>query len=96
VTSTHGTPLRTLAFGDLDAGTWGVAWGEAEPQLAVGATHDGAVIAGAPASISGSSAGEEWIVTAPGIELIVSPETAPGRPLRSPGSISCAAFTAQS
>lgn len=49
--------------------------GEAEPLLAVGATHDSAILAGAPVSISGSSAGEEWIVTAPGIELTVSPET---------------------
>jgi hypothetical protein len=69
--------LRTFAFGNLDAGIWGSAWGAVEPIVAFGALHPGQVSAGAPASISGSSPAEEWSLSGDGIELTLSPESDP-------------------
>ena len=69
------TPLRTLAFGDLGAGVWGCAWGDAAPLLAVGKPEPGAPLPGAPASIGGSGSDQEWTVSAAGVELVVAPET---------------------
>lgn len=68
-------PLRTLSFGDLDAGVWGVVWGDAEARIAVGAADASAALPSAPASIDGWGAGEEWKISGDGIELTVSPET---------------------
>jgi hypothetical protein len=70
-------PLRTLAFGDLDAGVWGVAWGRSEPFVAVGTIDPRAVQTIALASIDGSSPGQAWVVRGQGIELTVSPESEP-------------------
>jgi hypothetical protein len=66
-----------LAFGDLGAGVWGCAWGDAEPLLALGKPEPEAPLTGAPARISGSLPGEKWTVSADGVELVVSPETDP-------------------
>jgi hypothetical protein len=69
--------LRTVAFGDLDAGNWGAAWGAAEPFATVGSLQAGAVASGAPTSIDGSSPAEEWSLSGEGIELALSPESEP-------------------
>jgi hypothetical protein len=69
--------LRTVAFGDLDAGVWGTAWGAAELFATVGSLHPGAVSSGAPASIDGSSPTEEWSLSGEGIELALSPASEP-------------------
>jgi hypothetical protein len=66
--------LRTLAFGDLDAGAWGCAWGASAPQLALGTPQAQTPLPGAPVSIGGSLPGEDWTVAADGVELTVSPE----------------------
>lgn len=70
-------PLRTLAFGDLDAGFWGIGWGAAAPVLSIGALNPGLVSAGVPAGISGSSPTEDWSLSGDGVELILSPESEP-------------------
>lgn len=77
MTADTDAPLRTLAFGDLDAGVWGVAWGGSEPFVAVGTIDAGADPGIGPASIDGSSPGEEWVLRGSGIELTVSPESDP-------------------
>jgi hypothetical protein len=69
------TPLRTLAFGDLDAGVWGCAWGDAAPQLAIGKPEPGAPLPAASAHVRGSAPDEEWTVAGEGVELVVSPDT---------------------
>jgi hypothetical protein len=69
------TALRTVAFGDLNAGVWGVLCGYAEPLLALGTTAPGASLEAAPMSIGGIEAGEEWTISGPDLELTVSPES---------------------
>lgn len=71
-------PLRTVAFGDLATGIWGVAWGTDEVLLALGLAQAGQEPAAVSASIIGSAAGEEWSLAGPGVELTVSPETEAG------------------
>jgi hypothetical protein len=69
------TPLRTVAFGDLNADVWGVLCGYAEPLLALGTTALGASLDAAPTSIAGIEAGEEWTISGPDLELTVSPDS---------------------
>jgi hypothetical protein len=78
VSSGAATPLRTLAFGDLRAGVWGCAWGDAAPLLALGKPERGAPLPGAQAMIAGSGPDEDWTVNAEGVELVASPETEAG------------------
>jgi hypothetical protein len=75
VSSGAATPLRTLAFGDLTAGAWGCAWGDAAPLLALGKPEPGAPLPGAAAMIAGSGPDEDWTVSGEGLELVVSPES---------------------
>lgn len=69
------SPLRTLAFGDLEAGIWGFVWGDAEPRLALGTLPASTALGGVPARLGGSRPDEEWTVAADRVELVVSPET---------------------
>lgn len=69
--------LRTLAFGDLDAGIWGVAWGGAEPFVTIGAMNPAVSTSGAPTSMDGSSSAEDWTVSGPSAELTVTPHSDP-------------------
>jgi hypothetical protein len=68
-------PLRTVAFGDLANGVWGVAWGDTEPVLAIGAPQLPEAPARSLADIGGFAADERWIVRSEGLELTVSPDS---------------------
>jgi hypothetical protein len=56
--------MRTIAFGDLDAGVWGAVWDRFT-------TAGGAVYA---ATIEGEDAGSDWTISGSGIEIVVSAE----------------------
>lgn len=69
------TPLRTLAFGELEpAVVWGAAWiansnGSALAALGVGGASGGL----APVRVSGAADGDEWRLDGDGVELLVAP-----------------------
>lgn len=67
--------LRTFAFGDLDAGLWGIAVASIDGGQA--AAHVGAIDSSTPASGAASLDGvgndEPWRLTAPGIEVTLDP-----------------------
>ena len=66
----HATPLRTLAFGDLDADVWGAAWVPAAMAGAGRARRRQRVAAGAPAcACRWLEDGGEWRLAGDGIEL---------------------------
>jgi hypothetical protein len=75
VSATAAGSIRTVAFGDLDAGLWGVAWSNGEAFAAVGPSQPGAVLNGEAVTVSGSEADEEWILTAPDFELRATPQS---------------------
>ncbi len=64
-----GALLRTLAFGDLDTGTWGAVWsqGDARPALLSLGSGSGAVTR--QVSIVGSGEDDEWRLEGDGVEL---------------------------
>jgi hypothetical protein len=71
------TVLRALAFGDLDAGAWGVAWlpESATPaSLVVGLGSSSAVV---PGKLVAGEPAEEWRVDGETAELVLSPLAAP-------------------
>jgi hypothetical protein len=59
---------RTVAFGDVESGVWGVVWGEL---VAIGDAPLGT------STIEGWEADEDWRITADYVELTVAPEGAP-------------------
>jgi len=65
------TALRTVTFGDLDAGVWGAGWAGPRATLFAGTASD-ALALGA-CSIEGAQANEEWTVTADGAQLTFAP-----------------------
>jgi hypothetical protein len=69
--------LRTVAFGDLDAGVWGAAWGAEQPFVTLGALDVGEATAVAPVTIEGSGETEEWRISGEGVELALAPEGSP-------------------
>jgi hypothetical protein len=79
VSTLAASALRTLAFGDLDAGLWGAAWGGADPFVAIGALDSADSSLGGLARIDGSSATDDWTVSGQGTELTVSPRSEPAR-----------------
>jgi hypothetical protein len=78
---TGGTPrqLRTIAFGTLDGGPWGVAWSAGPSVVLVAASAADAPRWIAQARISGSEQEGEWQLAADGVELDVSGEGTPAR-----------------
>ncbi len=66
-------PLRTVTFGDLEAGVWGAVWGGAHPFLALGLL-DGTELDAADGSLQGSGAHEQWRVVSERAELTIAPE----------------------
>jgi hypothetical protein len=81
------TKLRALAFGDLDAGAWGVAWmpepaGPASVVVGVGASA--AVVS---ATLAGGEPAEQWRLEGDAVELVLSPLGAPVRSGSSDGGI---------
>jgi hypothetical protein len=67
---------RTVMFGDVEAGRWGVAWssGGHPPVLVLGADGRTAALAGA---LHGTSSNEEWRIDGDGIELVAFPAGEP-------------------
>jgi hypothetical protein len=69
---------RTLAFGDLDMGPWGVAW--IPPQggglVTIGA-RGGASSTIAVSGLEGSDPASEWTLSGEGVALSVAPESGP-------------------
>jgi hypothetical protein len=69
--------LRALAFGDLDEGSWGIAW-VPEPRspvsFAVG-TQAGATIVSA--ALHGTDPAGQWRLEGDGVELVLSPSGPP-------------------
>lgn len=63
--------LRTVTFGDLDAGVWGVVWGAEEPFVALGLV-DGAELPCSRAALEGVGVGEDWRITTERGELTVT------------------------
>jgi hypothetical protein len=77
------SPIRALAFGDLDDGLWGAAWSASatEPlSVAVGAGSSGQVLT---ATLSSAGEGEEWRLEGDRIELVLTPSTQPAGEARS-------------
>ncbi len=66
------TALRTLTFGDLEAGIWGVGWADADAVLTAGTTTNAAAIPNV--SLSGSEADEAWHLYADDAQLTISSE----------------------
>jgi hypothetical protein len=67
------SPVHWLAFGDLDAGYWGLAWlpdGDGAGSVALG-DGDGARVAAARLASTGP--GEEWRLQADGVDLTLEP-----------------------
>jgi hypothetical protein len=69
--------IRTVAFGDLEAGVWGVAWSNGEAFAALGPLRSDASVSGAIVTVAGSEPDEEWTLTAPDFELRVTPHSEP-------------------
>jgi hypothetical protein len=61
--------LRTLAFGDFEAGVWGAATGGGEPLALIAAGAPSAPVAPVGAHLTGSGPGADWQLTGPGMEL---------------------------
>jgi hypothetical protein len=81
------TELRALAFGDLDAGAWGVAWvpeaaGAVSVVLGIGSSA--AVVS---ATLVGGERAEGWRLEGEAVELVLSPLGAPVRSGASDGGI---------
>jgi hypothetical protein len=62
--------LHTIAFGDLDTGSWGAAWGGSEPLLTVGDRSGSRTLS---ATVDGSRADGEWRLSADGVSLLLAP-----------------------
>jgi hypothetical protein len=73
------SPSRALAFGDLDAGIWGIAWIPADgpAPVALGAGSDWEV---SVATLRGTGDGEEWRLQGDDLELLLSPSAPPVSP----------------
>jgi hypothetical protein len=67
------TSLRTLAFGDLEAGIWGAAAAGTEALVAVAATDGGAPISAVGATLT-AGPDDAWELTGPGLALLLEAE----------------------
>jgi hypothetical protein len=64
--------LQLVAFGDLEQGVWGAAWGGAEPFLVVGTLA--AAASADPAVIEGTDTAADWRLEGNGLALILAAE----------------------
>ncbi len=74
-----GTELRTVAFGGLDADIWGAAWscganGHGHAMVSIGA---GSGVFEGQVAIDGYGEAQPWQLSAPGVELVITPQGAP-------------------
>jgi hypothetical protein len=74
--STGAAGIRTLAFGDLDAGVWGAALHSGGSFLVLG-TSTGARSLSPSVRIEGSGPAERWSITGEGVELLIEPVPEP-------------------
>jgi hypothetical protein len=65
--------LRTVAFGELERRTWGVAWSMAAGQTAFLGAATGDDVISAPVTLDGTAAAEDWRLGGEGAELVCSP-----------------------
>jgi hypothetical protein len=72
LTASAQSPLRIVAFGDLDAGVWGAAIGDDAPLFV--ASISGGHLSGV-ASLAAGDGDAEWRLTAEGFELALRPAT---------------------
>jgi hypothetical protein len=83
------TAVRTLAFGDLDAGVWGALLYDGAGLLVLG-TPAGTRSVAPSVSVEGAGPAERWSVLGEGIELLIDPAPEqlaadPGPPDAEPG-----------
>lgn len=64
--------LRTVTFGDLDAGVWGAVWGADDPFITLGLV-DGADLRASLAALEGSGDGEQWRIVSDRADLTATP-----------------------
>jgi hypothetical protein len=67
--------LRTVTFGDLEAGVWGAVWGAEEPFATLGRV-DGAELPSLGMALEGSDDGEDWRIVSDRVELTLTPAAA--------------------
>jgi len=70
--------LRALAFGDIEAGSWGAAWMPDPGGSGSLAVHAAAGAAVTSAALRGSDPGEEWRLRGDSASLVLTPAGAPG------------------
>ena len=70
------TPLRTVAFGELDASVWGAAWTPGPDQNGFVAVGDGERSGAAGATLRAGADDAEWLIEGDGVELTASPVSA--------------------
>ncbi len=69
--------LRTVAFGTLDGGPWGVVWAAPSPIVVLAPSAAQTPRPVPQATISGSGPGEDWRLAAAGVELELTGEGEP-------------------
>ncbi len=67
--------VRTVTFGDLEAGVWGAVWGAEEPFVTLGRA-DGAELPSSGTALEGSDDGEDWRIVSDRVELTLTPAAA--------------------
>jgi hypothetical protein len=70
LTESAQSPLRIVAFGDLDAGVWGAAIGAGAPVFVASIGHRHL---GGAATIAGTEGDDAWSLSAEALELTISP-----------------------
>ena len=70
------TPLRTVAFAELDASVWGAAWSPAPDREGFVAVGGGESSGAASARLSAGDDDAEWLLRGAGVELTVSAASA--------------------
>ena len=70
------TPLRTVAFAELDASVWGVAWTPGPEEHSFVAVGGGERSGAASATLQAGGASEQWLLAGEAVEVTVSPASA--------------------
>lgn len=71
------TARRSLAFGDVETGLWGVAWAPAGSDTISVALGEGSEVSLASATLAGSDHAEDWRLEGDGVELVLAPSAPP-------------------
>jgi hypothetical protein len=65
--------VRSISFGDLEAGVWGAAWWSQEPIAVVGVVGAAPLTLDAVTTLDGEDAAEEWRLKGRCVELTLAP-----------------------